>query len=180
MFGDASLLALKFSIRRVACLVFVSIRPSARHVLTKACYVEQDKISDFELKLMEIESDSLGIPETDYKAVVHMPAAELQRICRDLSVLGDTVIISGLFVSLCFSCVFSNRATRTVTKEGVKFSVTGELGTGNIICRQGEGAVDDVSCLLYEANRFIVVVVVVFFFRKRITRFRDFRRRKKL
>ena len=114
-------------------------------------------MSDFELKLVDIESDSLGIPETEYKAVVNMPAgactralhralrrllspppppvrtaamhrhaAELQRICRDLDVLGDTVQI-------------------TVTKEGIKFSVTGELGTGNITCRQGEGAVDDVS-----------------------------------
>lgn len=85
---------------------------------------KHDKISDFELKLMDIESDSLGIPETDYKAVVNMPAAELQRICRDLGVLGDTVQIQ-------------------VTKEGIKFTVTGELGTGNITCRQGEGAVDD-------------------------------------
>jgi proliferating cell nuclear antigen len=39
---------------------------------------EHDKISDFDLKLMEIESDSLGIPETEYKAVVNMPSAELQ------------------------------------------------------------------------------------------------------
>ena len=77
----------------------------------------QDRISDFELKLMDIDSEHLGIPETDYKAAVKMPAAEFQRICRDLAVLGDTVTIS-------------------VTKEGVKFSVTGELGSGNMTIRQ--------------------------------------------
>ena len=76
----------------------------------------QDRISDFELKLMDIDSEHLGIPETDYKAAVKMPAAEFQRICRDLAVLGDTVTIS-------------------VTKEGVKFSVTGELGSGNMTIR---------------------------------------------
>jgi len=81
----------------------------------------QDKISDFELKLMEIDSDVLGIPDTEYKAVIKMPASEFQRICRDLTILGDTVVIS-------------------VTKEGVKFSVSGELGNGNITCRQSNEA----------------------------------------
>jgi len=75
-----------------------------------------NKISDFELKLMEIESDSLGIPDTEYKAIVKMPAAEFQRICRDLTNFGDTVVISA-------------------TKEGIKFSVSGELGTGNVHIR---------------------------------------------
>jgi len=75
-----------------------------------------DKVSDFELKLMEIESDVLGIPSTDYSAIIKMPAAEFQRICKNLTILGDTVVISA-------------------TKEGVKFSVQGDLGAGNITCR---------------------------------------------
>ena len=50
----------------------------------------QERISDFELKLMDIDSEHLGIPETDYKCSVRLPAAEFQRIIRDLSVLGDT------------------------------------------------------------------------------------------
>ena len=75
-----------------------------------------DRISDFELKLMDIDSEHLGIPETEYKATVKMPAAEFQRICKDLSTLGDTVTIA-------------------VGKEGVKFSVSGELGSGNMTIR---------------------------------------------
>eukprot|EP00232_Nephroselmis_pyriformis_P027566 CAMPEP_0182864636 /NCGR_PEP_ID=MMETSP0034_2-20130328/7268_1 /TAXON_ID=156128 /ORGANISM="Nephroselmis pyriformis, Strain CCMP717" /LENGTH=322 /DNA_ID=CAMNT_0024996895 /DNA_START=32 /DNA_END=998 /DNA_ORIENTATION=+ len=77
----------------------------------------QDKISDFELKLMDIDSEHLGIPDTEYSAVVRMPSAEFQRICRDLSSIGDTVVIS-------------------VTKEGVKFTTTGDIGQANITCRQ--------------------------------------------
>jgi proliferating cell nuclear antigen len=42
----------------------------------------QDKISDFELKLMDIDSEHLGIPDTEYEAVVKMPSTEFQRICR--------------------------------------------------------------------------------------------------
>ena len=39
---------------------------------------------------MEIEADALGIPDTEYQAVIKMPAAVFQRICRDLTILGDT------------------------------------------------------------------------------------------
>jgi proliferating cell nuclear antigen len=77
----------------------------------------QDRISDFELKLMDIDSEHLGIPDTDYKAQIQMPASDFQRICRDLAILGDTVTIA-------------------VGKSGVKFSVTGELGSGNMTLKE--------------------------------------------
>eukprot|EP00939_MAST-03C_sp_MAST-3C-sp1_P004665 g4665.t1 len=76
----------------------------------------QDRISDFEMKLMDIDSEHLGIPGQDYKVCIQMPAAEFQRICRDMQVLGETCAIKA-------------------EKGGVKFSVSGDMGTGNIICR---------------------------------------------
>lgn len=39
-------------------------------------------MSEFELKLMDIESEHLGIPDTEYKCTVKLPAAEFQRIIR--------------------------------------------------------------------------------------------------
>lgn len=77
----------------------------------------QDKISDFEMKLMDIDSEHLGIPEEDYDSTIKMPAQEFMRICKDLSTIGDTVIIS-------------------VTKEGIKFATSGDIGNANIVCRQ--------------------------------------------
>ena len=50
----------------------------------------QDKIADFEMKLMDIDSEHLGIPEAEYHAIVRMPSAEFARICKDLSSIGDT------------------------------------------------------------------------------------------
>ena len=50
--------------------------------------------------------------ETDYSCVIKLPSGEFQRICRDLSQVGESVVIC-------------------CTKEGVKFSTTGDLGTGN-------------------------------------------------
>jgi len=83
----------------------------------------QDRIADFELKLMDISSESLGIPDTSYLSTIKMPSGEFQRIIRDLQVLGDTCVIS-------------------CTKEGVRFSVAGDLGTGNVLLRNNTGASD--------------------------------------
>ncbi|CAK9323820.1 unnamed protein product [Citrullus colocynthis] len=77
----------------------------------------QDKIADFEMKLMDIDSEHLGIPDAEYQSIVRMPAAEFARICKDLSSIGDTVLIS-------------------VSKEGVQFSTRGDIGTANIVCRR--------------------------------------------
>lgn len=42
------------------------------------------------MKLMDIDSEHLGIPDAEYQAIVKMPAAEFARICKDLSSIGDT------------------------------------------------------------------------------------------
>ena len=72
---------------------------------------------------MDIESDHLGIPDMEYKTTIRMPSSEFQRIIRDLGVLGETCQIS-------------------VTKEGIRFTVEGDLGSGNILIRSTAGVVD--------------------------------------
>jgi len=78
---------------------------------------KQTRISHFSLKLMDIDSEHLGIPDTEYKCVVKMPAQEFQRIVREIAIIGDTVKISA-------------------NKDGVKFAVSGDMGTGSIVCKQ--------------------------------------------
>ena len=51
--------------------------------------------------------------DTEYSSVVKMPSGEFQRICRDLSQFGDSVVIC-------------------CTKEGVKFSTSGDTGSGKV------------------------------------------------
>eukprot|EP00055_Hartaetosiga_balthica_P004063 m.9980 g.9980 ORF g.9980 m.9980 type:complete len:265 (+) comp3584_c0_seq1:156-950(+) len=84
---------------------------------------EQEKVSQFEMKLMDIESEHLGIPNQEHSAVVQLPAAEFQRICRDLSLMGESVEIS-------------------VTKEGVQFVSSGDAGKGTVTLRNNT-SVDD-------------------------------------
>ena len=74
---------------------------------------DDKRFSNFELKLNDIDQEQLGIPETEYATIIKMPSNEFQRICRDLSAIGDTVTISA-------------------TKEGVKFSVNGDIGSGDM------------------------------------------------
>merc|ERR1719163_2322104 len=80
---------------------------------------EESRVSNFDLKLMDIDAEQLGIPDTEYQCIVRMPSGEFQRICRDMQVLGDTIVISA-------------------TKEGVKFSVTGDIGTGDMTLKHSK------------------------------------------
>lgn len=75
-----------------------------RHVFVCVC-AAADRVSDFELKLMDIDSEHLGIPETEYKCSVKMPAGEFQRIMRDLATLGDTCESHMLAALYAVSCV---------------------------------------------------------------------------
>lgn len=73
----------------------------------------QEKVSDYEMKLMNLDQEHLGIPETDYSCIVKLPSSEFARICRDLGQFGESCVIS-------------------CSKEGVKFSSAGDIGTANI------------------------------------------------
>lgn len=73
---------------------------------------------------MEIDNEQLGIPDTPYKCTIKMPSREFERIVRDLQVLGETCTIA-------------------CSKEGVRFSVSGNIGTGNILTRANATAEKD-------------------------------------
>ncbi|KAI8334982.1 proliferating cell nuclear antigen [Chlamydoabsidia padenii] len=83
---------------------------------------DSDKISEYDLKLMDIDSEHLGIPDTTYDAVVHMSSVRFQETVRDLQQISDSVNIE-------------------CTKEGIKFSCEGEVGKGGITLKAG-GSVD--------------------------------------
>uniref|UniRef100_A0A4W5M5D1 Proliferating cell nuclear antigen n=1 Tax=Hucho hucho TaxID=62062 RepID=A0A4W5M5D1_9TELE len=82
----------------------------------------QEKVSDYEIKLMDLD-------EQEYNCVVKMPSGEFSRICRDLSQIGDAVMI-------------------TCAKGGVQFSASGELGTGNINESHNSKVTHFLFCLL--------------------------------
>ena len=56
-----------------------------------------DRISEYDIKLMDIDQEHLAIPDTEYAATVDMPSAEFKRICQDLSNLSE----SGTYLLFC-------------------------------------------------------------------------------
>jgi proliferating cell nuclear antigen len=50
----------------------------------------EDRMCEFELKLMDIDAEHLGIPTAPYNAVIKMPSGEFARIIRDISVLSES------------------------------------------------------------------------------------------
>lgn len=101
-------------------IVTLSAQDTADKVTLMFESPNHDRIADFELKLMDIDSEHLGIPDTEYSAVVRMPATEFARIVKDLGTIGDTVQMS-------------------VTKDGIKFSTSGDIGSANVTVRQNNG-----------------------------------------
>ncbi|WVW80629.1 proliferating cell nuclear antigen (pcna) [Kwoniella bestiolae CBS 10118] len=81
---------------------------------------KEDRVGEYEMKLMDIDQEHLGIPDTQYDATITMSSAEFQRICRDLAALGESVKIEA-------------------SKEGVRFSSEGEVGNGSVLLKQSAG-----------------------------------------
>ncbi|KAH8353260.1 hypothetical protein KR084_009885 [Drosophila pseudotakahashii] len=84
----------------------------------------KERTADYELKLLNLDQDHLGIPDTDYCCTVQLPSMEFARICRDMS-------------------MFSESLTIACSKQGIKFSANGDLGSANI--QLSEGTKMDVS-----------------------------------
>lgn len=70
---------------------------------------ERSKRCEYALKLMDFQTEALGIPELEYKSSVTLSSAEFAKIARDMTVFGDTVTVD-------------------IDHHGVKFSCSGDVG----------------------------------------------------
>lgn len=81
----------------------------------------QTRSSEFGLNLLNIDSDHLGIPDTEYSCIVNIPSSEFGRVCKELALIGDTIRIS------------------VPNEEKVVFSSAGEKGNGKITFNASQG-----------------------------------------
>ena len=93
--------------------------PSLSSISKSTSYSDADRISDYRLKLVPTDSVTFDIPGIDYDACVTMPSSEFARIVRDLSALGESVMVD-------------------VSEDGVGFAVEGEIADGSILLKQTE------------------------------------------
>lgn len=80
-----------------------------------------DRVAEFEMKLMDIDQEHLGIPDTVYDADISLPAVEFARIIRDLKELGESVRIE-------------------VSKEGIRFSCEGDIASASVTLKHTTAA----------------------------------------
>merc|ERR1711988_1174796 len=105
----------------------------ADHISFQCENPDDDRIADIDLKLMEIESEQMEIPPQQYVVVARLPSSEFLKLCRDLKEFGETIQISA-------------------SKEGLRFSVQGDVGSGNVMLkpRDAEKEEDKVSLTVHE------------------------------
>lgn len=77
---------------------------------------KKERVSEYSLKLMDIDSEFLRIDDMQYDSVINMPSTEFTKIVRDLKNLSESLNI-------------------TVTKDSVKFTSEGESGTGSVVLK---------------------------------------------
>jgi len=75
--------------------------------------LELKKLSEFNLTLITIDSEHLGIPETQYGSEITMSSGEFTKICKELFQLSESVSIE-------------------TNKQYVKFTVTGDVVGGSV------------------------------------------------
>ena len=81
----------------------------------------RERISSFDLKLLDLDTNQIQIKDLDIAATVTMAAIEFQHICRDSSVVGETV-------------------TLTVKENSITFVTDGDLGNADISVTQQPGS----------------------------------------
>uniref|UniRef100_A0A0N5A9M1 DNA sliding clamp PCNA n=1 Tax=Syphacia muris TaxID=451379 RepID=A0A0N5A9M1_9BILA len=89
---------------------------------------EDNRTQEVTVRMMDIDSEHLGIPDQDYSAVVTMSAIDFQKTCKDLAMFSDSVVI-------------------TVTKGGVEFTGKGDTGS-SVVHYAPSGTNDNGSVLL--------------------------------
>ena len=84
----------------------------------------------FTLKLMDVDVESLQMPEIEYDSVITMPSLYFQRLCKDMSNISDTLSISSTKTQIILSCKGDFASQETIIEdnvnmiEGMSFSTT--------------------------------------------------------
>ena len=66
---------------------------------------EKNSMTDFRLKLLDVDSQEVIIPDVEFDSVITMPSAYFQRLCRDALNLADHMTIKSHGSALTLSCV---------------------------------------------------------------------------
>ena len=89
--------------------------------------LESRKSCEFEISLITIDTEHLGIPDTKYTSLITMSSSEFSRICRELYSINETVNIE-------------------VDKNFIKFYVNNENIGGGFTLESNDSENSDLQC----------------------------------
>eukprot|EP01017_Pseudomicrothorax_dubius_P005210 TRINITY_DN1125_c0_g3_i2.p1 TRINITY_DN1125_c0_g3~~TRINITY_DN1125_c0_g3_i2.p1 ORF type:complete len:277 (-),score=83.95 TRINITY_DN1125_c0_g3_i2:77-907(-) len=114
--GNDDIITMKTEQEEPTYLRFIFEDPSNYHFSFTFAYIfpiETEKVSEFNLNLITLDNEQLGISDSEHACLITMSSAEFTKTIREISSLSETVTID-------------------VNKEFIKFSVTGDIGAGSI------------------------------------------------
>jgi proliferating cell nuclear antigen len=65
---------------------------------------DKNSVTDFKLKLLDVDSEDINIPDVEFDSIVTMPSAYFQRLCRDMLQISDNMTIRSEGERLWLSC----------------------------------------------------------------------------
>lgn len=99
---------------------------------------KKDRISEFSLKLMDIDSDVLSIEDMDHDCSITLPSSDFAKVARDMRTLSESLQI-------------------LVTKDSVKFMASGPIGTGSVIIKAHTDLKDGKESIKIDLNKSVNV-----------------------
>jgi proliferating cell nuclear antigen len=55
---------------------------------------DKNSVTDFALKLLDVDSEDIRLPDVEFDSIITLPSAYFQRLCRDMINIGTTMDIS--------------------------------------------------------------------------------------
>lgn len=79
---------------------------------------EKNSITNFTMNLLDIDEENISMPEFQYNLTFTMPSQEFQKLCRDLIIIGDEVIIESIDDKIIFRCESTFASRETIFNSG--------------------------------------------------------------
>lgn len=96
---------------------------------------EKNSVTDFKLKLLDVDDEIITLPDVEFDSVITMPSAFFQRLCRDMLNISDTMIIKSTGNKLVLGCNGDfARQVRSHATGGASL-----LGAGGLLVAGGGG-----------------------------------------
>jgi len=131
-----------------------------REFMNIEIHSEQKKTcTKFSLKLLDINENQIEVPEMNMTMITPVPSVDFQRICRDMSNIGDEIEITRSGTSLSFLCKGDFADQNTViqcTEESPEMSGVYSLRYMNIFTK-ATSMCATVQIMQEQENRFLIL-----------------------